>query len=277
MLKRILCFSIVLVCLSLSACTSFVNDPSLAFIDESLAYIDQRPLDDRLILEDPTLAEALKNTYQVASCIAYQAYVIDDEICFDYTFNAGVTKAEINTMLATYMDYIVRGPQPIGYSPYAMFDGYRALNRYTLRFFVDENLLLFKSYDKLQNQFVTYENTHLDVACRGVESSFYRDVVEVLQLPVMQSVRTKVINPITPYALFISIEHPKSALSENALKTYQQRLEDLAKRTHSLTKLAYVLEIRTNTNDVLSSTSYLIDQSKWIEGDWMNLDFFSMR
>lgn len=257
--------------LHLEACTVMVQDPSENFRDK-------RPASSRLQLVDESLDEALKSYYKVTHCISHEAYVVEDEICMNYSFSSDVTKSEIETLLTAYTNYVVQGTSPIGYSPYAAFDGYGSLNQFTLRFFIEDEILFYKSYTKSNNRFETFENTGINLACRQLDTKASDHYLDQFKKSGISPKNIRIMNPLTPYVSYIAIEHPRKDLKENELLAYEAQVENLVSSEYpDSNKLAYVLEVWNKGNQILSSQSYILSQRKWVEGDWMNMDYFSMQ
>lgn len=262
----------------LSACTK----PN----EEMQKYLDTSPIDERHYIIDKAASELFIETFEIKDLEHHETYYVENEFCINLKFGDDVSRSNVRRSLDYFTILTLQSGLKMTAIPYQeILYGQYDLSRVTVRIFSEETLLIYWSFDFIDHKTDFYENMALDMTDRKMNDEKFEPLISSMMLvdPSIKSI--KVVKPFKPYVYIFEVQ-VESIDNEKTIETLKRHIEDkvalkLEKESIEVygmntNSLGLVLDIRENKYKSKRFLYYNGLNKKWIDENWMAIDFFSL-
>lgn len=277
MKKHKIIFLLLIICFLLSSCTKATVENT-----EMLKYIDNNPESSKVFYEDDEATEAFIELYGLENLIEHKVYSVDDELTFEFKFSSQIGRKDVSGA-HDYYSKMAFDRRIVFYAPYGdTINIVNPLNDITVRIFVEDELLQYKSFDYTTKTPSYYENmnTEVDRSYSGKNSENYISSIKNLGSYIKN---VEIIKPYKGYVVYFNVQCSKN-LDDDKVQEIKKVIEkeiapDLEKQAFEVygmntNSLGIVLAIEDGKAYNEEFVYFNGNDKKWIDAEWQTFDFF---
>lgn len=246
-------------------------------------YLDDSPATERVYIEDYEAADKLLSIYKVENLLSSSVYSFKNTVNFTFYFSGKVSVKDIKNV-QTYYSHMITQPTAHHIPPYFKALSYINNDSFTvLRIFVDKKLLIYQSFDFVENKSNYYENMdkiiNRELYITNI-IAFKKGIIEISD----EVINIEILKPIKGSVVCVYIDVRSNFNSDKLDKLIDYVEEEIAPVLEeksvnlygmNIDFLGIQLKVKSNDGIFFDKVYYNGKTKKWLEADWNNYDFFN--